>query len=428
MAKDKILVVSFNGFSDTNANGKTLQALLSAYGAEELVQFYRGHESANFNFAASYFHVTDKEMLKSFFLKRPIGVYAGTAVTNTEPAKAQETAALSSSLRKHNYNFVLRWARELLWCIAPWGKRKFRKWIKEQAPKAIVYMVGESIFEDRLVRKIARKNNLPIILYNCEGYRLVDLKQRRGIERMFYKTVEKSYAKLQKTASLVIYNCDYLKRRYQKMYTHPENATLAFNAAAFDTTAYEGMDKKTISMDYFGNLGVGRVPSLLEIADAAYKIDPKQKIDIYGRPSAEDEQKLNAHPAVTLHGFVNQETLLQVREKADILLHVESFDPQIMPKLKNAFSTKIAQCLCSGRCLLTYAPADMASTEYLLDTQAACVACSKQEMENKLKELMESAQSRKDFADRGLAVAKENHDLQKTAERIRAMIGVTYEN
>lgn len=430
MASDKVLVVSYSGFSDTNANGKTLQALLSAYSAEELIQFYRGYEHPNFAFARAFFHVTDKQMLKSFLMKRTEGERKGSPANDIEqqsPEKEQ-SAALSGRLRKHNYNFWLRWIREILWCVAPWGRKRFFKWIEKHAPKALVYMVGESIFEDRLVRKIAKKMNIPLILYNCEGYRLVDLTQRRGIERLFYYVVEKSYGKILSIASAVIYNCDYLKCRYQQQYRHPECTTLAFNAAAFDTTAYAPAEKEMLSIVYFGNLGVGRVASLLEIADAIHEIQPGQQIHIYGRPSEEDGEKLKAHPAVVMHGFVNQDTLLQVRETADILLHVESFDPQIMPKLKYAFSTKIAQCLCSGRCVLTYAPADMASTEYLMFTEAACVATTKLEMRKKLQSIMESAESRKKLADRGLKIAKENHDLRKTAERIRAVIGATYEN
>ena len=427
---ETILVISFNGFSETNANGKTLQALLSDYGAENLLQFYRGNEKIDFAFARSYFHVTDKEMLKSFFMKRPAGVYTDTEKCENGGGAAvpSQSAALSSALRKHNYNFLLRWTRELLWCIAPWGKKKFFRWLDEQNPKAIVYMVGESIFEDRLVCKIAKRKNIPVVLYNCEGYRLVDLQQRHGVERLFYRTVERSYRKLQKRTSLVIYNCQYLKRKYQQKYTTPENATIALNAAAFDTTVYGAKEKETLSIAYFGNLGVGRVPSLLQVADTIHHLRPGQKIDVYGSPSQEDAVKLGNHPAIVLRGFVNQETLQKVRENADILLHVESFDSQIVPKLKNAFSTKIAQCLCSGRALFTYAPKDMASTEYLLSEGCACAACSQSEMEQKMQMLLTSATLRKKLADQALSVARQNHDLKKTAQRIRTMIGATYES
>ena len=181
--------------------------------------------------------------------------------------------------------------------------------------------------------------------------------------------------------------------------------------------------EKKLTISYFGNLGVGRVASIMEIADFLMECHPDLKIDVYGRPSERDEQLMSRHPSIVLHGFVGQDTLLKVRENSDILLHTESFDPDIVPKLKNAFSTKIAQCLCSGRCLLTYAPIDMASTDYLLTEACACVASSKEEMKAKLNELIENPELRLMYANRALDSARKNHDKQITAELVKKSIG-----
>ncbi|MGN0841515.1 MAG: glycosyltransferase [Candidatus Ornithospirochaeta sp.] len=422
---DTILVISYNSFSLKNANGMTILSLMSAYSKDNLIQFCRSADEKNFDFARSYFCVTDREMLSSFFFKKVRGIY-DRPQNRTESSNMDmsvSSAELSKGLRKNNYNFVLRWLRELLWIIAPWGKRKLLKWVKENNPQAIVYMVGESISNDIDVLRIAKKCRIPLVLYNCEGYRTIDIDERKGIEKLFYKTVEKSYKKLQRLSGLVIYNCGYIMNRYQAMYKAPEKSIIAYNSSSFDTSPYLIKPNKKLIISYFGNLGVGRVASIIEIADFMMEYHTDLKIDVYGRPSESDEQLMSRHPVIVLHGFVGQDTLLKVRENSDILLHTESFDPDIVPKLKNAFSTKIAQCLCSGRCLFTYAPIDMASTDYLLTEDCACVASSKEEMKAKLNELIENPELRLMYANRALNSAKKNHDKQITAELVKKSIG-----
>ena len=403
----------------------TILSLMSAYSKDNLIQLCRSTDEKNFSFARSYFCVTDREMLTSFFFKKARGIY-DCPQNQTESSNmdiSTSSAELSKGLRKNNYNFVLRWLRELLWIIAPWGKRKLLKWVKENNPQVIVYMVGESISNDIDVLRIVKKRKIPFVLYNCEGYRTINVDERKGIEKFFYKTVEKSYKKLQRLSGLVIYNCGYIKNRYQAMYKAPEKSIIAYNSASFDTTPYLIKPEKKLTISYFGNLGVGRVASIMEIADFLMECHPDLKIDVYGRPSERDEQLMSRHPSIVLHGFVGQDTLLKVRENSDILLHTESFDPDIVPKLKNAFSTKIAQCLCSGRCLLTYAPIDMASTDYLLTEACACVASSKEEMKAKLNELIENPELRLMYANRALDSARKNHDKQITAELVKKSIG-----
>lgn len=422
---DTVLVISYNSFSLKNANGMTILSLMSAYSKDNLIQLCRSTDEKNFSFARSYFCVTDREMLTSFFFKKARGIY-DCPQNQTESSNmdiSTSSAELSKGLRKNNYNFVLRWLRELLWIIAPWGKRKLLKWVKENNPQVIVYMVGESISNDIDVLRIVKKRKIPFVLYNCEGYRTINVDERKGIEKFFYKTVEKSYKKLQRLSGLVIYNCGYIKNRYQAMYKAPEKSIIAYNSASFDTTPYLIKPEKKLTISYFGNLGVGRVASIMEIADFLMECHPDLKIDVYGRPSERDEQLMSRHPSIVLHGFVGQDTLLKVRENSDILLHTESFDPDIVPKLKNAFSTKIAQCLCSGRCLLTYAPIDMASTDYLLTEACACVASSKEEMKAKLNELIENPELRLMYANRALDSARKNHDKQITAELVKKSIG-----
>lgn len=417
----KLLIMSYNGFSDQNANGKTLKMLLNGFQSDELTQFYCGAELPDPDFCKYSFHITDKQMLQSFFGKKINPIFDADTV-RMETVTNKPSPMLSSTVRKHNYNFALRWIREILWLMAPWGKKKLWKWIEESHPQAIFYMCGESIFFDRLVMQVSEKYHIPIAMYNCEAYRIIDWRERRGIERSFYKAVEKSYMKLSRKAALHIFNCELLQEAYHVKYPPIGREIISYTPGAFYTSEYcDHGDQLMIS--YFGNLGVGRVDSLIDIADCLKELSEKTKVHVYGKTrSREDEEKLCSHANIIYEGFVSADKVNSVCEEADILLHTESFRKEIVHKLRFAFSTKIAQCLCAGRCLITYAPSGTASTQYLQKEKSAMVATSKDELYACLKEALNSYQTRKDYAQRALETAHKYHDVERTAMNLRQML------
>ena len=194
----------------------------------------------------------------------------------------------------------------------------------------------------------------------------------------------------------------------------------AYNSASNICSQYRPGDSMTIT--YFGNLGVGRADSILQTADILRGINQNLHIDVYGNANAADEDRLRAHPNISYHGFVSQAALQKIIERSDILLHVESFDPEIVPRLRYAFSTKIAQCLCAGRPLLCYAPEGSASVEYLKDTNGALVAVNLPELKRKLEQLVLSGELRKEYAARASQIGKENHWRENTSAAVREKI------
>lgn len=426
----KVLVLAYNAFSDQNANGKTLKALLHAFSPDELAQFYCGPEAPDFSCCKQYFRATDADAMKAFFGKSRADRLSPVLAEQVDAASApmsQKQGKLLTFLKKHNYNFLFRSIREFVWCVSPWGKKKFYQWVKEFSPDALLYMVGDSRYLDKLVMHAAKKYDLPVVLYNCEAYRLIDLKERKGIERRFYRKAEKQYARLLRQTNLVVYNCDYLRECYERKYG-VRRSFVAYNAADFTVPEYQPQNE-IAKLAYFGNLGVGRVPALLEIADVLQMLDNRIKIDVYGKTKEGDDALLLAHPSICYHGLVAPETLESVKESADILLHMESFEPSIVPKLRYAFSTKIAQCLCAGRCFLTYAPRETVSTQYLLQTDAVLVATTKEELTALLADAINNKDLRIEYACKAKKVAECNHNIVRTGMMLkRALTEALNEN
>lgn len=409
----KILVISHDCFSDQNANGKTLKSLLSHYDKSQLIQFYTGVDSPDFSKAESYFRVTDMQMMKSFFKSQNYIISDTENIADTGSEVKVRNSLVWNFLKKMNYNFFFRNSRELLWELSFSWRKSFYKWIEEHKPNAILYMVGDSFATDKLVQNIARRYNLPIILFNVEAYKIINLKERKWLDRLFYSINEKSYRKFFDYRHLTIYNSKDLKESYNEFYgISDEQSLIVYNTSDFDTAPYVVKQNPMINIVYFGNLGVGRVGSLIDIADVLKAIDRNVVIDVYGYVEGNDKHLLESHEQINYHGLVSAEELIQIKENADILLQVESFDESIREKLRFAFSTKIAQCLCSGRCILSYAPLETASTQYLINSDAAVVVTNKEDLKHTLINLISDGELRLVYSNKAIQIAKTNHDIR----------------
>ena len=424
----KILLIARTGFSNQEANGITMKVLLSAWPPDEKAVFYCDVQSPDYTACSDCFRTTDMDMLKAFLGKGGGQAFSSRAEADaipcqydtTIPIQTYTTHRIPQYLKQRKYDFRLKWLREILWLISPWGHARLQKWISKVAPKAVVYMVGESIFLDKLVLKICKRRNIPLILYNCEAFRLIDVLQRKGLEREYYKCIKNLYKRLYRISCLVIYNSVMLKEGYEQAYSTVVPSIVAYNSA--DIACADYIAKENPIITYFGNLGVGRVESLVQMARTLSEIDSSLHIDLYGKLEPKDEEEIRKQGNLVYHGFISAEKLQVVIENSDILLHTESFLPNIALKLKYAFSTKIAQCLRAGRCLLSYVPKESASAQYLLSENCSVVATNESELRDAWKELLFDTQRRTAYAKAAELVGTKNHNPSITSRYVKTCI------
>lgn len=418
----KILLFAHSGFSDQNANGLTIKNLLSAWAPEEKAECYYDVQPPDFTAARQYFRVTDMDVLKAMAGKRTQHCFTAGPAPERTGGGGSQSRPLPVWLKKRNYHFGVKWLREVLRMVSPWGHRRLVEWIREVNPDVIVYMVGESLSLDRLVYRACQDTGKPLVLYNCEAFRVIDLRQRRGLDRAYYRKAEAWYEKLSRRASLVAYNCEMLKQSYEQRYPDSPRGVITYNSAQEGIAPYQA-GPGPLTLTHFGNMGLNRVDSLLSLAKELGELDASLYLDVYGRTKTpEEEARLRACPQIRFHGYVSAQELRQVIEKSDILFQVESFDPVIQKLLHYAFSTKIAQCLCAGRCFVSYAPADLASTQYLIKTGGAVVVTDPAELRGQLAKLIADPQLRAECARRSLAVGQKNHRREQTAQWFREQV------
>jgi glycosyltransferase involved in cell wall biosynthesis len=94
---------------------------------------------------------------------------------------------------------------------------------------------------------------------------------------------------------------------------------------------------------------------------------PKAKLMMYSNsePSKEIKDQIIIEGASEYGGSLNKEQLKERLNTSDILVFVESFDPEQIEKVKYSLSTKVPEYMSVGKPILAVGPDKVGSIEYL---------------------------------------------------------------
>ena len=424
--QSRVLIISYNALSKEGANGRTMEFLVHSFPKENVAQLFFANETPGFSVTDRYYRVSEKQLVKAFLKGKP----AGAPVKNREQTVKQEKAVITddkfdkiTNFAKSNKRSVfVRFFRDVLWYLTKkqWFNASLQQWIEDFSPEVILTISGKNCCFHNITLEIAKKYDLPLVVYHCEDYCFKKQPLKSFLRRKYIRGLKKSVDALMEYASLAIYNTDAIRDFYSKEYATP-------SIVAYMSTDMQRVEEKknsgSLVLSYMGNLTLGRDESLLQVANVLASISPDARIDLYAPTiTVEFFEKIKDLSNIEYKGFISYEECKQVIANSDILLHAESFDEKIKTNLKIAFSTKIADSLASGVAFFVYAPQGIASTDYLLKHNAACVATSPEELEEKLRDFVSDSCLRQKYIDSALKLARENHTLEKTVKEIDCAI------
>ena len=111
-----------------------------------------------------------------------------------------------------------------------------------------------------------------------------------------------------------------------------------------------------------------------------------------------------------------------------LLLHVESFDESTFERVKYSVSTKIADSISYGNCLLAYTPEKFASIAHLKRNQAAFIVTEHSRLESILYDSLYCDNKRKQIIINARICAKHFHDAVIESEKLKTILNdvITY--
>lgn len=393
----KTLVISNACFSEKGANGRTLKNLFGKTDADKLAQFFI-YGIPDFDVCRKYYQVSDKNALKAIlpFVKLDGNIEKAPSIEDDN----RDVTTEERIVRKTPLKVLLR---EIVWLLSGWENAYFRKWLESFKPEAICLFIANNIFLIRLAIRIAKKYQIPIFVYTTEAYNFMDFNYLTNCPSVAYKIyfmwLRSAYKKITPYVQCGFFNNTLLRDAYQKEYGYPCHCIM--NCSEIQCLPrYEVCSYKDMKVAYLGNLGLGRHKALIEMAEILQEIDKELYLDVYGSASDENmRRELDDACGVKFHGFVCYEQVVEIIHNSHLLVHVELNDEIVNRDLKYAFSTKIADCLCSGTPLLMYASDTLAETIFLKENECAFVANSKEQLKKVLEQALTDEDARKQIVD-----------------------------
>ncbi len=180
---------------------------------------------------------------------------------------------------------------------------------------------------------------------------------------------------------------------------------------------------------YVGGLHLDRWRALREIGGALAALNREGiagSLTVYALAAdlATFGDKL-AGAGVGIGGSLSQAEVLAAIAEADVLVHVESFDPKMRRYTRLSISTKIPQYAVSGRPLFCYGPPEVASLRFVHENALGLLGGSQDsgELKVQLRRILDASSLRQHFAANAIAVARRDFDCISVRQRFQYVLG-----
>lgn len=402
----KILLLSHNPITTYNNMGKTFLALFSDFRPDELCQLYLYPNVPDTDRCESYYRFTDRDALRSLVDGRVVGGEIFPDLEHHSEFSSEKEERVYRASR--NQRGVARLGRDLVWSLSHWNNAALNEWLDRQAPDLVFAAVGEQELLYNVAMTAARQRGLPLVAYVCDDY-YYSSGNGGLIQGLRRKRLRVKIRELMRTAALTVTICRELADGYAE--TFGVKAETVMTCPMICARPYVSPGPGPRRLVYMGNIEAGREQSLQELGRA---LDAENRasgtahtLEIYtGSKRPEALEHLAACPAIRLHGFVTGAAYKAAFDSADAFVHVESFDENNRERVRYSVSTKIIECLASGRPLLAYGPGDVASMAYLQRNDCAALACSRQELPAAVEAVLTQEPYRAGLVGRAMRVAE----------------------
>ena len=420
----KILCISNNCFSPSNSNGRTLGNLFYGWPKESIAQFCVIAQDPAWNVCDNYYCLEDRTMLAAFkHLKKAVGRKLQTP-SETVGHNAKKIETQRENIGKKTLPKVM--LRELVWAFNRWKSNDFEKWVDNFNPDVVVLQFGDSSFMIDIALDIAHSRNIPLVVYNTEGYYFFPRNWhfKSMLDGILFPIYRHSYQnkvrKLMAYASHSVYLNDKLQNDYDKEFGG--KSSVIYNSSSLHNSSAPAFDNDVPHISYLGNLGLDRDSAIVEVGEVLYNIDSRYHIDVYGNADEKIAKTLNEAKGVVFHGCVSYGKVKEVIDESDILFHVESERGSKERQLQYAFSGKIADSISSGKCFVLYAPKELACSKYIIETGAGWFADNKAKLKQVIVNIMNNAKERNAVLERAKVVAEQNHSFDGNAYKFQDIL------
>ena len=406
----RILIISQYPWNKENSFGNTYSSIFGKVKNIEIAQIYLMEGKPDYEpVVKRYYQIAEGQVFKSVFKKGKRNAVGKEVflekevigITEKDSSSKQSWYSKVLSIGKRYHWRWMFWLRELAWKYGNINYDGMMDFIKEFTPDIFFLPYNHIFYTNRLALYIKERLDVPMVMEMAmDHYSLnrvsydplfwIDrLAKRKVIRKLVAKSsfmyviskkMKEEYEGLLDIECKILYKTPDTTRQ-QTPYTEPNNP---------------------VRFLFTGNIYANRWKSLAMLAKELQR-QHFGVLDIYtATPFSKNMKKVLDIPGVSyLHAPVTQNEVIELQNKADVLVHAEAFDRYNKSLVRCAISTKIMDYLSVGRCILAIGPSDISSVEYLKDNNLALVASTEKQLRELLKRVNADHTIISDYAVRG---------------------------
>jgi glycosyltransferase involved in cell wall biosynthesis len=366
----RVAIVSSNPVRGDQSNGILMRSLFEGWPRDRLTQIY---------FPVAVTNMPDPIVCGEYRLLHLSGRVqrlGGTlASPTTSPARESSPMVRNMVRAVTRHRQVSRWLRP---CVEAWSSvsrlgATFERELRKLRPDGVYALLG-NFYLTRIVVRACERLRIPLFVHVTDDF-VTSLYQDVPFGAAFQAASDKWFRRAVAYSSGRAAISSVMADEFASRYGKPWN----WFTTVIDADAYEPAPRAPdgpVRLVFAGNLGLERWRTLREIALALQALRAESGLDSRLEIYAANDQlrafreALDVPPITELRGWAAPGDLPRTFREADVLVHVESFDPKMTAYTRLSFSTKLSQYMMAGRPILAVGPQQLGSLQMVRATGA----------------------------------------------------------
>ena len=420
----RVLIVGTVPYN-TRATSRAFDAYFHHWEKENLAQIFSDSRKPCKGHCGTLYQITDQRMARRWMNKR---TETGAIYRDEELEAEWESAEpdITGRAGRAAYRIGRRHTplthlmRGLLWRRKYWCTEKLQQWMDAFRPECIFLAFSDDYFIPQIALYAAERYGAPIVSCIGDDYYFNSRKTANPLYYLYKTTYRRLIDRIFAWPGSAIYISDKIRDKYNEAFSL--DGETVYLASTVERKPFRPANTQKLVITYFGNIRMGRNESLDEIGQALGQIDKEYKMEIYSNEeNPKYYRRLEANPQIRYMGSVAYAKVRERMAESDMTVIVEGFREKDINLSRYSLSTKAADALASGACILAYGSGECGIIEYLRGTGAATVCTEKGELARSIRELLEDPERQKRYYDAAIAATKRNHNLEascKTSEKV----------
>ncbi len=423
----RILLITDEEWNDAVFGNNVLTNWFSGFNAE-FAQIYCSPGLPYNSICERYYQITDSQMFRSLF---PLGKKAGGPICKPK-TKEEIDDSKRNAQRRGVYRLLkqvslylhtpMMMVRDVIW---KWGRYDINSlihFVLDFNPDVVFCprMVTPKLM--RLEKIVSKTTDAPFVAFTADNEASMNHYSWSPLFWLRACMIHRSFGKHVKLYKHYFMFSEEQAQDYHRQYGL-QTSTL-FKCGEFNEAGESKTIHSPIRMVYAGRLYCNRWKTLAAIGRALERVNHdgvKMILDVFTADGLTKGQKrafaglnyLHVNPAISPSQLVDE------YRKADIALHVESFDKRNRAATRYSFSTKIIDLMASSCAILAICWDHHAGYQYLKDHDAAFCVSSFDDIQPMLETIYQNPALIEEYAEKALKCGRTNHSKERIQDQIR---------